>query len=77
VGKQKRKAVRVFEHALRLLAKCNTDMSSKTSGKSEQNLQNYDHRLRKLAEEDPENEFWSTLQRANLKMIRYLRDLVR
>ncbi len=76
MSRQKQKAVRVFEHALRLLTKCGTDMSSKTSGKLEQSLQNYGHRLRRLAEEDPEEEFWSALQQANLKMIKYLRDLM-
>ena len=74
--KNRLRAVRVFDHALRLLSRCRSDLSRKTSGKSELSLQNYGHRLRKLAEDGPEEEFWSILQRANLKMIKQLRDLV-
>jgi len=75
--KQRQKAVRVFEHALRLLLKCRADMSRKTGGKLELSLRNYGHRLRKLAEHDPDDEFWSALQRAELKMIKCLRDSTR
>jgi hypothetical protein len=74
---RKERAVRLFDHALRLLPKCTTGRSGKTGGKLEQSLQNYGHRLRELAREDPDSVFWSTLQKANLKMIKYLLDNLR
>jgi hypothetical protein len=66
------KAVRMFEHALRLLPKCDENMSGKTGGKLMLSLQNYCRRLKALAEGDPEQLFWPTLQKANLKLIKYV-----
>jgi hypothetical protein len=76
MNKNKVKAVRMFEHALRLVKRVG-NMSGKTSGKLELSLQNYCRRIRKLSGEDPDHEFWSSLERANLKLIKYVRDLMR
>jgi hypothetical protein len=77
MGRREGRAVRLFEHAVRLLPECTTNMLGTTSGKLVQNLRNYGHRLRKLAEKDPDGRFWPTLQKANLKMIKFLLDAMR
>jgi hypothetical protein len=68
------KAVRLFEHAIRLLPAPVANSSSRTSGKSELGLRNYKRRLRKLAADDPGKVFWPTLQKAILKLIKCFRD---
>ena len=75
---RKNAAVRMFEQAVRLALRIREPgMSGMTSGRLAANLRKYVGRLKNLARDDPDNRFWLVLQRAILKLVKYLRDLNR
>ena len=41
-------------------------------GRSEDDLRNYLRKLGGLAESDPDRKFWVLLEKANLKLLRYI-----
>jgi len=75
---KKKAAVRMFEQAVRIATRANLlDISSMTSGRLAKSLLAYVGRLKRLAQDDPDNLFWATLQKAILKLVKYVRDLPR
>ncbi len=72
--KRKEKAVRMLEQAFRLAVRTSeSGMSGTATGRLAFQLTGYLKRLKNLAKEDPDSEFWATLQRTILKLLRYLR----
>ncbi len=75
---RKKSAVRMFEQGVRIAIRTTEiDMSGMTSGRLATNLRAYVGRLNRLAQDDPNNLFWSTLQKAILKLVKYVRDAAR
>ena len=75
---KKKAAVRMFEQAVRISIRSTLlDMSGMTSGRLESNLLAYVGRLKRLAQDDPDSLFWPSMQRAILKLIKYVRNLPR
>ena len=75
-SKRKVAAVRMFEQAVRIAIRTTVlDILGMTSGKLANNLLAYVGRLKRLAQDDPDNLFWSTLQKAILKLLKYVRNL--
>jgi hypothetical protein len=73
-GKRKTRAVRMLDHAVRLaIAKAENDMSDTANGRLASNLRKDVHRLNRLAQDDPENSFWDTLQKTIIKLVKFVR----
>jgi hypothetical protein len=72
---RKKAAVRMFEQAVRITTRTSEfSMSGTTSGRLGTNLRRYVGRLKHLAQEGPNDLFWPTLQKAILKLVKYVRD---
>jgi hypothetical protein len=73
MNRKKAIAVRLFGRAVKLsLRIASPDWLSKESGRTTDDLCRYQARLRELSERDPDKLFWTTLERANLKLLRYV-----
>lgn len=71
---RKLSAVRMFEQAVRIATRVGElGVSGMTSGRLEVNLRSHASHLRRLAENDPDNVFWIILQKAVLKLVKYVR----
>lgn len=67
-------AVRRLEEIVRMLFRSEeTSLSGLQHGRLAVELRRSVLRLRRLAQDDPENQFWDALQKALLKTIKYLR----
>lgn len=67
---EKNHAVHLFSRAVRLaLRAAGRDGQS---GRLEDDLLRYERRLRRLSLDDPRKEFFLVLERANLKLLRYI-----
>jgi len=66
----KRRAVHLFCHAVRLALR--SAGRNGQSGRLEDDLLRYERKLRHLSLVDPRNEFFLVLERANLKLLRYI-----
>jgi hypothetical protein len=72
-GKRKTRAVRMLDHAVRLaIANAGIDMSDMANGRLASNLSKDVHRLNRLAQDDPENLFWDTLQKTIIKLVKFV-----
>jgi hypothetical protein len=72
---RKKSAVRMFTQAVRLAIRRSEDgMSGMASGRLATNLRMYTGKLNRLAQDDPDNSFWPILQKAILKLVKYVRD---
>jgi hypothetical protein len=67
---KKKVAVHLFSRAVRLVARSAGEDGK--SGRLKNDLLRYQRRLQQLSLEDPGNEFFRVLERANLKLLRYL-----
>jgi hypothetical protein len=66
----KKRAVHLFCRAVRLALR--SAARNGQSGRLEDDLLRYDRKLRHLSLVDPRNEFFLVLERANLKLLRYI-----
>ena len=67
---KKKVAAHLFSRAVRLIMR--TGGVDGKSGRLENDLVRYQRRLQQLSLEDPGNEFFRVLERANLKLLRYV-----
>ena len=67
---KKKAAVHLFSRAVRLAMR--PGGGDGKSGRLENDLVRYQRRLQQLSIEDPRNEFFRVLERANLKLLRYV-----
>jgi hypothetical protein len=71
---RKRLAARKLEKAVRMILRTDQPgLSGLQNGRLAVDLRHLVSRLRRLAQDDPRNEFWDLLQLAILKVVRYLR----
>ncbi len=68
----KKLAVHLFSRAVRLALYLRSGGQNGQSGRLEDDLQKYARKLRELSYNDPENGFFRVLERANLKLLRYI-----
>lgn len=68
----KKVAVHLFSRAVRLALSLRSAGRNGQSGRPEDDLQKYARKLRELSYDDPENQFFRVLERANLKLLRYI-----
>ena len=66
----RKRAVHLFSRAVRLALR--SAARNGQSGRLEDDLLRYDRKLRHLSLVDPRNEFFLVLERANLKLLRYI-----
>jgi hypothetical protein len=67
-------AVRRLDHAVRILFRADeSGLSGHQNGRLAVELRRSVSRLKRLLRDDPDGEFWDSLQQAVLKIIRYLR----
>jgi hypothetical protein len=66
---KKKLAVHLFSRAVRLAGSAGRNGQS---GRLEDDLLRYERKLRQLSLHDPRNEFFWVLERANLKLLRYI-----
>jgi hypothetical protein len=75
---RKKSAVRMFTQAVRIAIRhCEDGVSGMASGRLATNLRMYIGKLNRLAQDDPDNLFWPILQKAILKLVKYVRDSAR
>lgn len=70
---RRQRAVRMLDHAVRLMPTGESSLSGMAAGRLASDLRKYVRLLRNLARDDPDNRFWEVLQRAILKLGKYLR----
>jgi hypothetical protein len=71
---RKTSAVRMLEQAVRRsICAAEFRMSGMATGRLETDLRKYVALLKRLAQDDPSEEFWEILQKAILKLVKYLR----
>ena len=66
----KNRAVHLFSRAVRLATR--SAVRNGQSGRLEDDLLRYERKLRRLSLVDTRNEFFLVLERANLKLLRYI-----
>jgi hypothetical protein len=67
-------AVRRLDQAVRILFRADgPDLSGHQNGRLAVELRRSISRLKRLLQDDPDEEFWDCLQQAVLKIVRYLR----
>lgn len=75
--KTKKVALSLFRHevALAFRVACRNRLDA-DKGRSEDDLQRYVRKLERLLKCDPNNQFWVLLEKANLKLLKYLLQIV-
>ena len=76
---KKRSAVRMLEQAIRLSTRiAEPGMSGRATGRLEKEMHKYLAVLKRLEQDDPnDTEFWDTVQKAILKIVKCLRQISR
>jgi hypothetical protein len=75
---RKKIALDLFRHAIKKAMKiAGEDRLDPKQGRFEDELRRYLRRLTRLATSDPERQFWVLLEKANLKLLRYVSHLIR
>jgi len=62
-------AMRLFDRAARIAT---SDRLNAKSGRPEDDLRRYVKKLRALSQNDPDKRFWTMLEKANLKLLKYM-----
>ncbi len=71
--KRKKAAVRMVDQLIRMTIRSSSSiLSGNETGRLAENLHGYLKLLYKLVENDPDDNFWRTLHRVNLKILRHL-----
>jgi hypothetical protein len=72
---RKKRALRMLEHAVRLaIPLADSSMSGTENGRLALVLHKDVYLLRALLKDDPNKEFWETLQKAILRLVKVVRD---